>query len=228
MVSRFPGCFPAGQPAACAGACRCPSPGARLCASLAELLGAPGLAGCEPRLMQRAAPSRDCTQEEGFGRHHREAARGSAGWEESRAAGCGGRGCGEGEASPGVMSGGAGAGPGDRPSWKPLPRDWLQRCRSGAGQHLPSGGATKLHLSHPAGPLSINIPRLLAKKPQGARIARPAALLVTLRVCLQFSCIDFIWVIGVGGPGALEGRRMAQLVARSWFGHPPRQAWGAL
>ena len=47
---------------------------------LAELLGAPALAGYGPRVTQRAAPRRDSVQEEGFGRRHSQAAPSSAGW----------------------------------------------------------------------------------------------------------------------------------------------------
>ena len=47
---------------------------------LAELAGAPALAGQGPGVMPRAAPSRDSVQEQGFGRRRREAAAGSAGW----------------------------------------------------------------------------------------------------------------------------------------------------
>ena len=77
--SPFPGCFPAGQPTACAGAWHLP-PQVQDVALPLELLGVPTLAGYDPRLMQRAAPSHDSTQEEGFGYHCSVAAPSSAGW----------------------------------------------------------------------------------------------------------------------------------------------------
>ena len=83
---------------------------------LAEVVGAPALAGHEPGAMPRAAPSRDSVREEGFGRPSREAAPGSVGCQESRTPGPGGRGCGGEEERCGETSSGARAGPGDLPA----------------------------------------------------------------------------------------------------------------
>lgn len=55
---------------------------------IVEFLGAPVLAEYNHGLTQRAAASRDSRQEESFGRCRREAAAGSAGWQESRTPGC--------------------------------------------------------------------------------------------------------------------------------------------
>lgn len=123
-------CFPAGQRAARAGAWRCPSEGQDFALPLAELVGAPASAGYDPRLTQRAGPSRESAQEEGFGCRCSEAAPGSTGWWESRAPGRGGRGCGEEEDEPGVMSGGARAGPGEPPAGNICPGSSLDLLKA--------------------------------------------------------------------------------------------------
>lgn len=56
--------------------------------------------------MQRAASSHDSRQRAGTGHCCSESELGSAGWQDSRVTGHGGRGCSEQENKPGVMSGG--------------------------------------------------------------------------------------------------------------------------